>query len=328
MTHSRAVALMVLVTFLWSIAGVVTRHLDGAGSFEVTLWRSAFNAAALAVGLRFLRGPGLWRGIVRSPWPVWFSGLCWGIMFTAFMLALTLTTVANVLVTMAVGPLLTALFARSFLGHQLARRTWLAIAVGGLGIGWMFGQEARSAMSWTGTLVALAVPMAAALNFTMLQFVAQRAPRTEHSPPHDMLPAVLIGAVLSSAVTLPLALPSAASPRDLALLAVLGVFQLAIPCLLVVRLSSVLAAAEISLLNLLEVVFGVSWAWIGAGEQPSTSTLIGGALVLGALLANEALALVSAGRTRRAAVSTRSPSSSTARPGGPVAAQPAAAAKD
>jgi len=177
--------------------------------------------------------------------------------------------------------------------------------------------------------------MAAALNFTMLQFVAQRAPRTEHSPPHDMLPAVLIGAVLSSAVTLPLALPSvplalpsAASPRDLALLAVLGVFQLAIPCLLVVRLSSVLAAAEISLLNLLEVVFGVSWAWIGAGEQPSTSTLIGGALVLGALLATEALALVSTGRTRRAAVSTRSPSSSTARPGGPVAAQPAAAAKD
>lgn len=301
MSHTRAVALMVLVTFLWSIAGVVTRHLDSAESFEVTFWRSAFNAAALAVGLSILRGPSLWRTVLRSPWPVWLSGLCWAVMFTAFMLALTLTTVANVLVTMAIGPLLTALFARVFLGHRLALRTWGAIAAGGLGIGWMFGQEAGSAMSWTGTFVALAVPMAAAVNFTMLQFVAQRGPKLGQTAPQDMLPAVLIGAVLSSAVTLPLAFPPQASPRDLALLAVLGVFQLAIPCLLVVRLSSVLAAAEISLLNLLEVVFGVSWAWLGAGERPSASTLIGGALVLGALIANEALAIFSAARSRQAA---------------------------
>jgi len=92
MSHSRAVALMVLVTFLWSIAGVVTRHLDGTGSFEVTFWRSAFNAAALAIGLRLLRGPGLWQSVRHSPWPVCFSGFCWAVMFTAFMLALTLTT--------------------------------------------------------------------------------------------------------------------------------------------------------------------------------------------------------------------------------------------
>ena len=326
MSHSRAVALMVLVTFLWSIAGVVTRHLDGTGSFEVTFWRSAFNAAALAIGLRLLRGPGLWQSVRHSPWPVWFSGFCWAVMFTAFMLALTLTTVANVLVTMAVGPLLTALFARAFLGHRLALRTWVAIAVGGLGIGWMFGQEASSAMSWTGTIVALAVPLAGALNFTMLQFVAQRGARTGDSAPQDMLPAVLIGAVLSSVGTLPLALPLSASSHDLLLLAILGVFQLAIPCLLVVRLSRVLAAAEISLLNLLEVVFGVSWAWMGAGEQPSASSLIGGALVLGALLANEVLAIVSAKRARPAASTSSAvmPASSPPRAGHAMPARPAA----
>ena len=55
MTHRRAVALMVLVTLLWSIAGVVTRHLDAARSFEVTFWRSLFNALALAVDLTALR---------------------------------------------------------------------------------------------------------------------------------------------------------------------------------------------------------------------------------------------------------------------------------
>src|SRR6185369_3875820 len=109
--------------------------------------------------------------------------------------------------------------------------------------------------------------------------------------PLDMLGAVLIGAVLSALVSLPLAWPFQASGRDLSLLALLGVVQLALPCLLVVRVSRVLSAPEVSLLGLLEVIFGVTWAWLGAGEEPSSTTLLGGALVLGALVANEALAL-------------------------------------
>jgi drug/metabolite transporter (DMT)-like permease len=61
--------------------------------------------------------------------------------------------------------------------------------------------------------------------------------------------------------------------------------------LLVVRLFRELPAPEIALLGLLEVIFGVAWAWLGAGEQPPASALFGGALVLGALVANEAWAL-------------------------------------
>lgn len=106
-----------------------------------------------------------------------------------------------------------------------------------------------------------------------------------------MLPAVFIGAVLSSAVTLPLAWPVTASMHDVGLLAFLGAMQLALPCLLLVRLSRELPAPEIALLGLLEVIFGVTWAWLGAGEAPSSSTLIGGTLVLAALVGNELLTL-------------------------------------
>jgi drug/metabolite transporter (DMT)-like permease len=102
-----------------------------------------------------------------------------------------------------------------------------------------------------------------------------------------MLPAVLLGALLSAAVTLPLALPLSATAHDLSWLALLGVFQLAIPCLLVVRLSKVLPAPEISLLGLLEVIFGVVLAWVGAGEVPGPDALAGGALVIAALIGNE-----------------------------------------
>lgn len=292
MSHRRALALMILITLLWSVAGVVSRHLEYAGSFEVTFWRSIFNAVTLSIALTLIRGAGLWRTLLRAPWPVWFSGFCWSVMFTAFMVAITLTTVANVLVTMAIGPLITALFARIFLRHSLPLRTWLAIAVASLGIAWMFGQEASSGLSLTGTLVALAVPLAAALNFTMLQHAGHGQLVPARPVRHDMLPAVLIGAVLSALYTLPLALPLQASTHDLALLAMLGSVQLALPCLLLVRVSRELTAPEIALLGLLEVVFGVSWAWLGAGETPTASTLTGGALVLGALFANEALALL------------------------------------
>ncbi len=286
MTHRRAVALMVLVTLLWSIAGVVTRHLDAARSFEVTFWRSLFCAVSLAIGLTVLRGPALWASLLRADRALWASALCWAVMYTAFMVALTLTTVANVLVTMAIGPMVTALFSRLFLGQRLPLRTWGAIVVAGAGIAWMFGAEASGGGCLLGSLVASAVPLAGAVNWILLQKNANSGAQAS-----DMLPAVLLGALISAALTLPLAWPLKASAHDMGLLALLGGVQLALPCLLVVRLSRELPAPEIALLALLEVLFGVTWAWLGAGERPPASVLLGGALVLGALIANEARAL-------------------------------------
>jgi drug/metabolite transporter (DMT)-like permease len=292
LTHSRAALLMVLVTLMWSTAGVVTRHLEAARSFEVTFWRSAFNALALVVALLAMRGPRLFGDIRRGGGALWASALCWMVMYTNFMLAITLTTVATVLITMAIAPLITALFARMFLHHRLPRRTWVAIAVAGAGIAWMFGRHAFApGTSMTGALVALGVPLAGATNWTLLQHLHQRHAADPTVAEPDMLPAVLLGALLSAAVTLPLALPLSATPHDLGLLAGLGVFQLAIPCLLVVVLTRVLPAPEISLIGLLEVIFGVLLAWVGAGEVPGPTALSGGALVIGALLLNEWLGL-------------------------------------
>lgn len=286
LTHGRAVALMLLATLMWSIAGVVTRWLDGTAGFEMTFWRSAANALALVLLLSWLRGPArLWGSLRSGGRALWLSGLCWSVMFTAFMLALTLTTVANVLVTMALAPLFTALLARAALGHRLAARTWGAILLAGGGIAWMYGQELQGGKDLLGTLVAVAVPIAAAVNWTLIQSL-----RGDRDAP-DMLPAVLIGALLSAAVSLPLAWPLQASDHDIGLLSMLGLVQLAIPCLMSVVVARTLPAPEISLLALLEVIFGVAWAWVGASEAPSAAVIGGGALVLVALAGNELMAL-------------------------------------
>lgn len=289
MSHRKAVLVMVAAALMWSIAGVVSRHFESARGFEVTFWRSAFNALALLVMLSWLRGPAtLWRTLREGGRDLWISAACWCVMYTAFMMALTLTTVANVLITMALGPLFTALGARLFLGHRLPARTWAAIIVAGVGIGWMYGREVgfSGSQHLAGVLVALCVPVAAAVNWTLMQHLHHG-----DDEPGDMLPAVLLGATLSALVTLPLSLPFKASSADLGLLAMLGVVQLAIPCLLAMVVTKVLKAPEVSLLGLLEVVFGVAWAWLGAGEAPSPAVLGGGALVLAALVANEAMTL-------------------------------------
>ena len=296
LTHSRAVLLMVGVTLMWSTAGLVSRHLEAARSFEVTFWRSLFNTVALTLALLAMRGPvRLWRDIGGGGRALWASAVCWSVMYTNFMLAITLTTVAMVLITMSIAPLLTALFARVLLGHRLPRRTWVAIGVAGLGIGWMFGRQAMgmggTPSGMRGALVALGVPLAGAANWTLLQYLQQRHARNPTLRAPDMLPAVLLGALISTLVSWPLSRPWSATAHDLSLLALLGVFQLALPCLLVVQLARVLPAPEISLIGLLEVVFGVALVWLGAGEAPGPSALLGGTVVIAALLGNEWLAL-------------------------------------
>lgn len=278
--------MMVGVTALWSIAGVVTRQLEQARSFEVTFWRSFFTVLSLLVILPLWQGRGVWS---RMPWRspyFWLSGVCWSVMFTAFMLALTLTAVANVLITMALGPLLTALITRIFLRHRLPARTWGAIVLAGAGIAWMYGSQLSTGAPnfLLGSAVALCVPIAGAVQWTLVQ--------KSHAEglDLDLVPSVLIGALLSSLFTFPLAWPFQASAHDVALLATLGLFQLAIPCILSVICARVLKAPEVSLLALLEIVFGIALAWWGAHEAPQPSVLLGGALVLSALLMNEFLA--------------------------------------
>ena len=160
--------------------------------------------------------------------------------------------------------------------------------VAGIGIAWMYAREFSAAARSTllGTLVALAVPIAAAINWAIIQHSRAAADL-------DLLPAVLIGAVLSALLTLPLS-PAASRPRHTmsGWLALLGVAQLAIPCLIAVAGARAPSAHPRSRCwPCWRSIFGVAWPWVGGHEVPSAAVLTGGSLVVGALAVNEALAL-------------------------------------
>ncbi len=282
--HRRAIALMVLVTFLWSTAGVVTRHLESAAGVEVTLWRSAFAAVFVACYLVFVRRDFI--GSLRAAGGAGLlSGLMWCAMFSCFMLAILRTTVANTLVVLSVAPLLTAILTWAVLRQRILARTWLAIAVATGGIVTMFAGafEADGGRHVTGMLIAFAVPIAAAINVVTLKKIGHGV---------DLVPAVFIGGVSSALLMLVAMIASGsvrfqASTHDIVLLALLGFFQLGLPCMLMVVASRRLSAPELSLLALLEVLQGPLWTWLFANEAPTSATLVGGAVVLGALVFNE-----------------------------------------
>ena len=298
MTRGAAVALMVAAPVLWSSAGVVTRHIERAEPFEQVFWRSFF-AFAFVAGFLFLRRKNPLQALRAAGTPGLFSGVLWAVMFTAFVIALSLTTTANALVTMSISPLLTVICARIVLSDPIPLRTWIAALAAMAGIAFMFGSSLHESNHVGGMLVALLIPVASALNVVALR---------KHAASIDLIPAVMLGGALSALVALPLALPISASGKDLALLAFLGVFQLGLPCMFLVLASRALLAPEIALLGLLEVVLGPLWAWLGAGEMPAGATLLGGFLVLVALAGNEIAALSSrtrSARSRRTASSYR-----------------------
>jgi drug/metabolite transporter (DMT)-like permease len=275
MTRITGVALMIAAPVLWSSAGVVTRHLQSAQPVEQVFWRSVF-AFAFVFAFLLLQKTNPWKAVRDAGVPGLISGLMWAIMFTAFLFALSLTSTANALVVMSVSPLLTAVFASMFLKDPVPLRTWLAAGAAAIGIAWMFGSSLEA--HYLGMAIALVIPVASAINVVVLRASAAKL---------DLIPAVMLGGALSCLVALPFALPFSATPRDLALLAFLGVFQLGVPCMLLVLASRALLAPEIALLGLLEVVLGPLWAWLGAGEVPAGSTLLGGMIVLAALALNE-----------------------------------------
>jgi drug/metabolite transporter (DMT)-like permease len=210
-------------------------------------------------------------------WPGVVSGLLFAGMMISFILALSLTTVANTLVVGSISPFVAALCGRLFLGEKVAPRTWLAMIAAIGGITMMFF-DALSGGGWAGNLIALCIPLGFGANVVILR---------KHRAAVDMMPSVLLAGIFSLLIALPFALPLSVSTGDLALLSIMGVVQLGAGLLLMMVAVRHLASAEIGLLSILEIIFGTLSVWVLIGERPSQAALIGGAIVIGALAANQ-----------------------------------------
>jgi drug/metabolite transporter (DMT)-like permease len=275
--HRRGVLLMVGATLCWSTAGMLVRSMDLQDSWEITFWRSLFMTVFILCVLAVQYRGGTLGRIRAVGLPGFIAGAMWAFMYICFIVALGLTTVANVLVIASITPFTAALLGRLFLHEHIPARTWVAMVAAVGGILLMF-VDAMNRGSLLGNLIALTIPFAFAVNVVILRRIGAHI---------DMIPTLVVSGVLSMAITLPLALPLDPTPKDLVLLAIMGVVQLGVGVLLMILATPHLAAAEIGLLAVLETIFGTFSTWLVVGERPGSMALLGGAVVIVALVTNE-----------------------------------------
>ena len=278
--HHRAILFMIVAAVCWSSGGLLVRVLSITNAWEIVFWRSLFMALFVAGVLAVIHGRRMPQAVVAVGRPGVVSGLFLAGTFFFFIGSLTRTTVANTFVLMSVSPFLAAIAGRIVLRERVPPRTWIAMAVAFAGIVVMFA-DSLDAGRLSGNLLALGVSCCFAGQVTVLRKYHARV---------DMLPQVMIAGVVSLAIALALAPPFAASGRDLLVLALMGCVQLGTGCLLATAASRHLSATELGLLALLEPILGPLWVWALMGEAPGVAALTGGAIVLTAVIANEAFA--------------------------------------
>src|SRR5579884_3635008 len=252
-----------LAAVAWSTAGILQRELS-VGVATQLAGRALF--AYLAVAERGAVAPAF-RAIGAGGLAI---GALMAVSSGSFIVALNHSSVANILFMLALAPLLAAVLGM-VVGERVIRRTWLAMAVALGGVAVMVGGPTRPSSLGLGLSLLMTVSFAATMVIT------------RHKRDVSMAPATCLSQVLVLVAAAPFAHPGTADGRDLALMAALGVGQIGLGLVFFTIGGRLIPAAEVALITLLEVVLGPLWVWIFRSEQPGAATLVGGAIVLGAV---------------------------------------------
>jgi drug/metabolite transporter, DME family len=271
--YLRGVVMVMLAGVLWSLGGLLVRSMDAAGAWQILFVRSSAVALSVLAVLLWRYGGGCLAEIRRAGGLAVLAGALLGAGFCGFIFALMHTTVANAVLMLSATPFLTAGLGWLLLGEPVRRGTWLAMVVVLVGVGLMVGGGIVAGASF-GSLMAL-LATAGFAGFA----VALR-----HGRGHDMLPAVLWAGLLAALVAGAMAPDLAMTPRDVALSAFMGAALITGGMILFTAGSRTVPSAELALLSLTEVVLGPLWVWLAYAEVPHVETLVGGALVLAAIV--------------------------------------------
>jgi drug/metabolite transporter (DMT)-like permease len=257
---------------LWSTGGLIAR-LVTTDAWTTTMWRSLFAAGFLLLVVGAVRRQSVlaqWRGV---GWPGLGIAACMAAASTCFILSLSRTSVANTLILMSVGPWVAGLLGWLLLGERVRAHTWLTmgVALGGVVI---MVSDSYGTGRVAGDLLAI----------TMATVFAMATALIRRHPEIDMTPAASLSAALAGLIVFPMATPLVTPPSDIALLALFGIGQFGAGFLLFTIGARLIPVAETSLIGMLEVVLGPLWVWLVIGEAIGARAMIGGLVILGAVV--------------------------------------------
>ena len=261
----------------WSFGGAIARFLQVSDSWVTVFWRSVFASAFLLAFMLIRNGPTSTRQLFKvMGLPGLGVALCFATASTSFVVALSYTTVANVLLMQAGVPLIAALLGFLLFRERVNLATWIAIACVIAGVAIMVSSSLGGTVSPVGDGLALLI----AVVFACATVITRRHADVA------MMPAVCLGTLIAAVVSGSMAKGFAVSGTDLGLLFLFGAANLGLGMALFVSGARLLPSALAALIGTAEPVLGPIWVWLIHGEVPSARTLIGGSIVFAALVAH------------------------------------------
>jgi drug/metabolite transporter (DMT)-like permease len=269
------IALVVAAAVAWSTAPFFTRLLP-FDSWTILFWRGLFGGGLIAAVLVLTQGRTGVRDLAMMGKSGWLVASLSTLGMVCFIPALQLTSVSNVAVIIATGPFVAAALAWIWLREAARLRTLLASLVALCGVA-IIVSDAQASSDIFGIGLACLMTLAIAA-----MTVAVR--RHKNTP---MVAAAALSNVLGSLVSIPFAQSIAAvTGADVFIFAMFGFFQVALGLTLFFLGSRLLPSGQASLIATLETPLMPFWVWLAFQEIPTPRALVGGALVIGAVMAD------------------------------------------
>ena len=277
---SSGLTMVFLATVGWSLSGLFVRLMPSLDGWQINCWRGLWMALALVVYLVVMHG---WKTVDQFDaipfYALVISALCFSAGTTFYVSSLTFVSTATVSVIGAMSPLVTALLSPFITREKPHILSWIAALTAVFGSAFI-ARNGIAVGNVIGLLMSFAVPITFALQTLLLRRYRD----------YDMMAAICIGGFLNfiisgfASVTIGHASAFAISAHDFWLLVAMGIVQLGVPLILYGLGAKTVPAITLSLIAVLDAVFNPFWSWIFVGERPELSSIIGGLIILAAVL--------------------------------------------
>ena len=256
-----------------SFGGLIVKSFEGSTLWQILFWRSVFFIAVVIFFLLFSYKKEIFGVLYKSGIPGFVGGIILSVGFVSYVFAMYETTVANTNFIIQTQTLFLAIFGYVFLKETISKLTFFCILLAIFGIILMLGNSI-SPGEMTGNIVAFIMP----ISFAILILIVRKFPEV------DMIPLQLVAGIVAMIVGLIMSPTIFVSSKDIFLGFLAGFFQLGFGFIFITIGAKSTPSAFVGIIMLTEAVLGPLWAWLFVNENPPIFVLIGGSIVITAVV--------------------------------------------